>query len=319
MQQYRATDHTFDHNDRVLFFPPDLPDLSRNHTVVDLHFHSVFSDGADLPAMIAKRAREMGIGVAVTDHNAIEGALEMDRYADVLSIPGIEVTSREGAHLLVYFYDCRGLRHFYKKIVYPAKGRDTMSSINLSMKSIVEGARRHDGIIVFPHPFCVMYTGVCNPLFAEAQQRELLLMGDGVEAINAGNLKKWNLKSTVLGFNLDKIMTGGSDGHALQHLGKAVTYTNTPKDRIAFLDAVRNHEARVIGQEVPLMRKMVASGAKLPASIKNSSNIMDKNMRYSYAVLSSKSRQFGAEIRRRFNGRRGEGRNMRAFSKIGRK
>jgi hypothetical protein len=48
------------------------------------------------------------IGVAITDHNEIRGAVEMDRIRDVLSIPGIEVTSGEGSHLLVYFYRHQG-------------------------------------------------------------------------------------------------------------------------------------------------------------------------------------------------------------------
>lgn len=303
-QQTVVSPVSFDHNDRVLFRHPDLPDLCRNHTVVDLHFHSAFSDGADLPAMIARKAREMHIGVALTDHNAIEGALEMDRYSDVLSIPGIEVTSKEGAHLLVYFYDCKGLKHFYRKTVYPARGRDTMSSIGLSMKTIMARARRHDGIIIFPHPYCAMYTGICNPLFSQAQQQELLAMVDGVEAINAGNMKKWNLKSTVLGFNLDKVMTGGSDGHSLVHMGRAVTYTNTPSDRVAFLDAVQQNAGRVIGREVPFLQKVVDNSAKLPASIKNSGNLMDKNVRYSYAFLSHKSRQIRADMQRRMGRRK---------------
>ena len=36
-------------------------------------------------------------------------------------------------------------------------------------------------------------------------------MVDGVEVINSENLNRWNMKSTVLGFNLSKIITGGSD------------------------------------------------------------------------------------------------------------
>ncbi|MDY6905893.1 MAG: PHP-associated domain-containing protein [Thermodesulfobacteriota bacterium] len=301
-QQTVVSPASLGHNDRVLYRQPDFPDLCRNHTVVDLHFHSVFSDGADLPAMIAKKARIMDIGVAVTDHNAIEGAMEMERYPDVLSIPGIEVTSKEGAHVLVYFYETRGLKHFYRKTIYPAKGRDIMSSIGLSMESIISRARQNDGIVIFPHPYCAMYTGLCNILFSEARQQELLARADGVEVINAGNLKKWNLKSTILGFNLNKAMTGGSDGHSLAHLGRSVTYTNTPRDRIAFLDALKQNTGRVIGQEVPFLRKVVDNSAKLPSHIKNSGNLMDKNMRYSFAILNRKSRQFKADMQRRLGG-----------------
>ena len=90
-------------NDRVLFDRPDLAQLTQTHTVVDLHFHSHYSDGLNGVAKIAERARKLGIGIAITDHNEIRGALEMEQYGDIFSIPGIEITSAEGSHLLVYF------------------------------------------------------------------------------------------------------------------------------------------------------------------------------------------------------------------------
>ena len=80
-------------NDRVLFDRPDLPQLKKDHTIVDLHFHSHYSDGLNRIPKIAKRAKKLGIGIAITDHNEILGALEMDAHDDVFSIPGIEITS----------------------------------------------------------------------------------------------------------------------------------------------------------------------------------------------------------------------------------
>jgi predicted metal-dependent phosphoesterase TrpH len=101
-----------DNFNRIQFEAPRLDVLANRHTVVDLHFHSHFSDGADAVDAIAQRAKALGIGVAITDHNAIDGAVELDSYDDVLSIPGIEVTSREGTHVLVYFYRIDDLKAF---------------------------------------------------------------------------------------------------------------------------------------------------------------------------------------------------------------
>ena len=56
-------------------------------------------------------------------------------------------------------------------------------------------------------------------------------MADGIEVINAENMNKWNLQSTVLGFNVGKGITGGSDGHRLSQMGKAVTYADCPVAR----------------------------------------------------------------------------------------
>ena len=68
--------------DRVQFDKPDLRQLNQYHTVVDMHFHSHFSDGLDSIDKIADRARKLNIGVAVTDHNEIQGALKIDEYTD---------------------------------------------------------------------------------------------------------------------------------------------------------------------------------------------------------------------------------------------
>ena len=94
---------------KIRFERPDLDELIKQYTVVDLHFHSKYSDGNNAVSSIAKRALELGIGIAITDHNEIKGAVEIDRYRELLSIPGIEITSREGTHLLIYFYEVKSL------------------------------------------------------------------------------------------------------------------------------------------------------------------------------------------------------------------
>ena len=113
---------------KILFERPNLEELTEQYAVVDLHFHSKYSDGNNAISSIAKRARDLGIGIAITDHNEIKGAVEVDRYRGVLNIPGIEVTSREGTHLLIYFYDIRSLKQFYKKDIQPHMGHDIMSA-----------------------------------------------------------------------------------------------------------------------------------------------------------------------------------------------
>ncbi len=301
-QNFRPS--SFSVTNRVVFETPAINSLCRTQTVVDLHVHTTCSDGSSTPADIAAKARELGLGVAITDHNCIAGALEIARYADILSIPGMEVTSKEGAHLLTYFSERRALKQFYNKEIYPFRGREQMSSIGLSMEEIIRRARPYEPLLIFPHPYCAVYTGICNPLFSPARQQELLEMVDGVEVINAGNMKKWNLKCTVLGFNLNKAMTGGSDGHHLFQLGKAVTCASAGCDRLAFLEAIRTQKTRVIGKEVHLIRKVTGNGSRLPLNLKNSPDLMNKQMRYSYAVLSEKSRKVRSGMKRHLENRR---------------
>lgn len=290
-------------NHRVEFERPALSDLLQNYTVVDMHFHSRFSDGLNYVRGIAKRAAKLGIGVAVTDHNAIKGAVRLDKFKNILTIPGIEVTSKEGAHLLVYFYDVETLTVFYETDIRPFMGRDVMTSLSLQMEEVILRARNYRNVIIFPHPYCGVYTGVCNAFFSKEQQLELLEMVDGVEVINAGNMKKWNLQCAVLGFNLGKSMTGGSDGHNLFQMGKAVTYAACPPDRELFLDAVKHSESYVVGKETHLFQKVTSNSYKIRSSIKNSPHVMEKNVRYSYSVINTKSKQVKESVQRRLNSR----------------
>jgi predicted metal-dependent phosphoesterase TrpH len=292
-----------DNFSRVQFEQPDLGILSRNFTVVDLHFHTNHSDGLNSVKTIAERARELGIGVAITDHNEIQGAVEIAAEKDLLTIPGIEITSAEGTHLLVYFYSIAGLKKFYKNDLKPYMGHDVMSSTELTMEEIIQRARKYNSLVVFPHPYCAMYTGICNYQFSSDQLETLLQMCDGIEAINSENLKKWNLKSALLGFNLNKALTGGSDGHTLYHMGRVVTYSECIPTRKAFLDTIKNRQTKVIGKEISMLRKVTSNGVKLKTTIRNCPDIVEKNLKYGCKVINLKSRLFKENVVRRFNGK----------------
>ena len=288
---------------KIEFEKPGLAKLGVSHTVVDMHVHTRYSDGLNSAHAIAKRAAALGIGVAVTDHNAIKGALEIDRAEHVFSIPGIEVTSREGSHLLVYFYETRSLKKFYRIDVKPFMGAGVMTSLSLSMEEIIRRARDYRAVVVFAHPYCAAYTGVCNLHFAKERLEALMASVDGVEVINAGNLNKWNLQCAVLGFNLNKAVTGGSDAHSLNHMGRSVTYMPGEVGREGFLDAVKESRVRVMGKELNIFRKMTSHSSKIRSSLRNYPNLMEKNFRYGATYFNSKSKQFRENMRRSIIGK----------------
>jgi predicted metal-dependent phosphoesterase TrpH len=290
-------------SDRVLFERPDLSHLTKQYTVVDLHFHSHYSDGMNSISKIANRARRLGIGVAVTDHNEIRGALEIDHYDDIFSIPGIEITSSEGSHLLIYFYRPRELEKFYNRDVVPHMGNGVMSSLSLSMAQVIERAKAYECIIIFAHPYCAMYTGICNIQFSKEELDRLFDKVDGVEVINANNLNKWNLKCSVLGFNLNKAMVAGSDGHSLGHMGRAVTYAPCEQNRRKFLNALRLKENMVSGKEIHLLRKVTSNGLKLRSNINNCPDLMEKHIRYGCKVLNFKSKSLRSNVKRKLHQR----------------
>jgi predicted metal-dependent phosphoesterase TrpH len=287
---------------RIVFEKPDLQNLTRKNTVVDMHFHSIYSDGRNRVDEIAEYAEMLGIGVAITDHNAIQGAVEVDAYGQVLSIPGIEVTSCEGTHLLVYFYDIENLCRFYDEDVAPHMGREVMSSINLTMEDIIGRAKKLGAVTIFPHPFCGIYTGIAtNHHFEKRCLNELFELVDGVEVINSENVNKWNLKSALLGFNLNKAISGGSDGHSLYQLGRVVTYAACANDRLSFLTAVKSGRNKVVGKEIDILRKVQSSGIKLKSNLKNYPDIMEKNFSYGRKVIHVKSKTFRDRVKTRIS------------------
>ncbi len=288
---------------KIVFERPDLAELTEQYTVVDPHFHTHYSDGFNSVKAIVKRARELGIGIAVTDHNDIRGAVELHRHKNILSIPGIEITSCEGTHILVYFYDIKSLKTFYQTDIKPNMGHDIMSSTKLEMEAIIERARQFESIIVFPHPYSATFTGIHNSYFSEERLEQLFRMVDGVEVINAENLNKWNLRSSLLGFNLDIGLTGGSDGHRLAQMGRAVCYAGCRRNRRAFLNAIKNKQTKVVGKEIDLIRKVTSNGVKLRTNFKNCPDLVEKNLRYSCSVINSKSKVFRDNVKRSFNGR----------------
>lgn len=79
---------------------------------VDLHTHSVYSDGTDSPARLISMAAASGLtGFALTDHDTVEGMAEVLRLGSeqgLMVLSGLEVSARHGdcfVHILGYGID----------------------------------------------------------------------------------------------------------------------------------------------------------------------------------------------------------------------
>lgn len=90
------------------FDPPD--DVDRR---VDLHLHSLRSDGRLEPAEVVAWAHEAGLAaISLTDHDTVAGIEEAEAAAEALGMPfapGLELSAYEAdtgsTHLLGYFID----------------------------------------------------------------------------------------------------------------------------------------------------------------------------------------------------------------------
>ena len=78
---------------------------------VDLHTHSLCSDGAQTPADVVRTAKEAGLAaIALSDHDNIEGvqeAMDTGKALDVEVIPAVELSAQSDTelHILGYFVD----------------------------------------------------------------------------------------------------------------------------------------------------------------------------------------------------------------------
>ncbi len=79
---------------------------------IDLHLHTIYSDGSLTPAEVVALAHQVGItAIAITDHDIVDGvphALEAATRLGIEIIPGVELSSRlngQELHILGYFFD----------------------------------------------------------------------------------------------------------------------------------------------------------------------------------------------------------------------
>ena len=80
--------------------------------ILDLHMHSLVSDGTDTPAELLENVKAAGLELfSLTDHDAIQGCLELQGMIapnDPLFIPGVEFSCKDEMgkyHILGYGYD----------------------------------------------------------------------------------------------------------------------------------------------------------------------------------------------------------------------
>ncbi|MBR3781479.1 MAG: PHP domain-containing protein [Clostridia bacterium] len=92
---------------------------------IDLHTHSLKSDGSMTPAEVVEEAKRAGLAaIALTDHDSVDGvreAVEAGEKLGVEVIPAIEfsVMSKTETHILGYFIDIENpdLKEMLKEVV----------------------------------------------------------------------------------------------------------------------------------------------------------------------------------------------------------
>ena len=190
--------------------------------------HTHFSPDSEMsPEQLVARCVEVRLDcVAVTDHNTIEGALEVAGIAPFTVIIGEEIASSAG--------EITGL--FLKEAV--PRG--------LSPLETVELIKGQGGLVSMPHPYDRFRRSVITPQGIE----EALPYVDIVEIFNSrNNLDADNRKAVELADSHGLLTSGVSDAHTPMELGR--TYVEMPE-----FDGTPEGFKRALSQGTIVARKM---------------------------------------------------------------
>lgn len=193
--------------------------------MADLHVHSSQSDGCHSLKRLAARGRELGMSLAVTDHNRIPDLRGLTAEEAACLIPAIEVTSREYVDLLCYFYDFAGLEEFYRTVVAPHRLRPYMISLSLNEILAAVGERRC--MVTVPHPDYPADRLRTNFMRLMADGRidaGTLAPVDCIEVFNASRDRTVCSLKMQLAVRLGKVPVVGSDAHTRGSAGNSLVY-----------------------------------------------------------------------------------------------
>ncbi len=264
---------------RVCFKKPDIEELGKKKsTLVDMHFHTHYSDGISRIKTVIKKIRRLGIGVSITDHNEIKGCIKASENKDIMLIPGIETTTYEGIHMLFYFFSIKDLEEFYKKHIEPYKGRTVY--LKTGINKILDDAQNFSCIVSAAHPFIPGTAGLCKSVHRGYVTQETIDKVHAMEVMIGSNLRKRNLMALEFAQKNNKAITAGSDGHSLTELGRILTYTKEKQDVNNFLESILNHKNFVIGKELMLINKAILHAGTIKYPLKNPFPLIKRSVYY---------------------------------------
>lgn len=194
---------------------------------LDLHVHSYYSaDSVISPKELVFYAKKRGLqGVAVTDHDRIDGALEIAKETQFFTIPGIEVTSQKGHIVGLDLNEC-----------IPS---------GLSVDETADRIHQAGGIVVACHPTTLIKGGLDKYVTSKF---------DAVETINASAIPfKRSVKlsqhlASRVGISAH---VGGSDAHYAPEIGHAYTVVDAEMRVDDVAKAIRKGLCKPFGEAIP--------------------------------------------------------------------
>jgi len=179
-------------------------------------------------------------GIAITDHDTLCGALKLTRESELIIIPGVEITTRQG-HVL-------------------ALNITTPISPRLDLSETVQRIHDVGGIAVAAHLTAVGKKGL--GLGRVTQTLDL----DAIEVINSGAFPYFlsTYLSRRLAAELSLSQTAGSDSHIPQTIGMAYTVIDADPEVDEIIRAIKRGATIPTGRPIPWMMRL----QKLALSLK---------------------------------------------------
>jgi hypothetical protein len=177
------------------------PLADRPWIVADLHMHTSWSHDCRIEvADLVDHAEAEGLGaIAVTDHNALGGALEareLARDRELVVIPGEEIKTDGQGEVIGLFLEAEIPR-------------------GLSFADTVAAIKEQGGVVYVPHPFDRLHS-IPEPATLNRHLRDV----DVLEVYNARLLfDGYNDEALRFASKYNLLMGAGSDAHVLQGVG----------------------------------------------------------------------------------------------------
>jgi len=184
---------------------------------LDLHLHSHYShDGRSSIPQLIERARVCGLDrLALTDHNIVEGALELALVAPELAIVGEEAKTMEGE--VIGLFITRRIPPF------------------LAPEDTLDLVHEMGGLTYIPHP-------VDRSRSHFRAERVVQLAGriDIIETYNPWCDAATNQAAARLAEELGKVTATGSDAHSVEELGRSWMEMDEYEGTLDFLEKLRH-------------------------------------------------------------------------------
>lgn len=215
--------------------------------VADLHIHSVLSPCGDYtmaPGPILEQARKKKLDlIAITDHNSgdnVRAFSEASRRTGIRVLPGMEVTTEEEAHILVFFDTIEALSA-WQAIVYaalpPIKNKEGLFGVQVEVAADNTVRRIHDRFLSGTTSLSIdtvvarvnALGGMCipahidKPVFSVISQLGAIPPDLDIIAVEVYRKRKISDAQREFSDTNRYSIVRGSDAHYLQDVGSAVT------------------------------------------------------------------------------------------------